>query len=73
MAPSGDCPSAEPRRAVSDELHPWQFAVWNTNVPLATGRRTLLEPGRLPKWALDLPPARKPEGEQIYTLHADEP
>lgn len=44
----------------------------NTNAPLATVAVPLLEPGRLAQVALDLPASTQPEGEQVYTLRADE-
>jgi hypothetical protein len=44
----------------------------STNAPLATSAVPLLEPGRLAQVALDLPAGTQPEGEQFYTLRADE-
>ncbi|MCU0784486.1 MAG: hypothetical protein MUF81_10675, partial [Verrucomicrobia bacterium] len=44
----------------------------NTNAPLATVAIPMLEPGRLAQVALDLPAGTQPEGEQVYTLRADE-
>ena len=44
----------------------------NTNAALATAAVPLLEPGRLAQVALDLPAGTQPEGEQIYTLRADD-
>jgi hypothetical protein len=44
----------------------------NTNALLATVEVPLLEPGRLAQVALDLPAGTQPEGEQVYTLRADE-
>ena len=44
----------------------------NTNAPLATVAVPLLEPGRLAQVALDLPAGTQSEGEQVYTLRADE-
>lgn len=44
----------------------------NTNAPLATVAVPLLEPGRLAQVALDLPAGTQSEGEQLYTLRADE-
>lgn len=43
-----------------------------TNTPLATVSVPLLEPGRLAQVALDLPARTQSEGEQVYTLRADE-
>lgn len=44
----------------------------NTNAALASVAVPLLEPGRLAQVALDLPAGTQPEGEQLYTLRADE-
>ena len=44
----------------------------DTNAPLATASIPLLEPGRLAQVALDLPAGTQPEGEQIYTIRADD-
>jgi hypothetical protein len=44
----------------------------DTNAPLATVSVPPLDPGRLAQVALDLPPGTQPEGDQVYTLHADE-
>lgn len=44
----------------------------NTNAPLAAVAVPLLEPGRLAQVALDLPAGTQPEGEQVYTLRADD-
>lgn len=44
----------------------------SSNAPLATVAVPLLEPGRLAQVALDLPVGTQPEGEQLYTLRADE-
>lgn len=43
-----------------------------TSAPLATVAVPLLEAGRLAQVALDLPAGTQPEGEQLYTLQADE-
>lgn len=43
-----------------------------TNAPLVTVSVPMLEPGRLAQVALDLPAGTQPEGEQLYSLRADE-